>query len=227
MTIDDFIRRADNDNLTTLERARALLWWIGRDDPIRGLTAREVCDVLQRNGHPKQNISRLQSKLANDRATTKAGLDSWRLHPRSRKQLDKDYANVLAGHTLPLATDSVLPRELFQSTRGYIEKVVFQLNASYAQGLFDCCAVMCRRVLETLLIEVYEAAARADEVKDSDGHFQMFAGLLSFFEKDHNFNPSRNALKGLRDFKILGDLSAHNRRFNARKDDIDRVRDGL
>ena len=34
-------------------------------------------------------------------------------------------------------------------------------------------------------------------------------------------------MKGLRDFKNLGDLSAHNRRFNARKEDIDRVRDGL
>src|SRR2546428_7176480 len=109
MTIDDFIRRADNDNLTTLERARALLWWIGRDDPIRGLTAREVCDVLQRNGHPKQNISRLQSKLANDRATTKAGLDSWRVTPRIRKQPAHDYSDVFYGCKLPLRPGMRLP----------------------------------------------------------------------------------------------------------------------
>jgi hypothetical protein len=34
-------------------------------------------------------------------------------------------------------------------------------------------------------------------------------------------------MKGLRDLKQIGDLSAHNRRFNARQNDIDRVRDGL
>ncbi len=55
----------------------------------------------------------------------------------------------------------------------------------------------------------------------------MLNGLAGFFEKDTAFHVSRNGLQGLRDFRWLGDLSAHNRRFNARKDDIDRVRDGL
>ena len=60
-----------------------------------------------------------------------------------------------------------------------------------------------------------------------DGHFLMLNGLAGVFEKDTAFNVSRNGMQGLRDFKKLGDLSAHNRRFNARKYDIDRVRDGL
>ncbi len=227
MTIDDFLRRIDGDQLTTMERALALLWWSGREDHTVGLSAREVCEVLERNGHPKQNASRLQSNLEKSRATAKAGTDRWRLHPRGRKVLDETFSGVATARAIPVATDSVLPRELFDSTRGYLEKVVYQLNVSYDNGLFDCCAVMSRRVLETLLIEVYEAAGRANEAKDADGHFLMFAGLLGNFEKDAKYHPSRNALKGLRDFKTLGDLSAHNRRFNARKDDIDRVRDGL
>jgi hypothetical protein len=86
---------------------------------------------------------------------------------------------------------------------------------------------MCRRLLETLIIEVYEHCGRASEIKGTDGHFLMLNGLATFFESDKAFNMSRNGLKGLRDFKNLGDLSAHNRRFNARKEDIDRVRDGL
>jgi hypothetical protein len=227
MTIDDFFRRIDGDKLTTVERALALLWWVGREDPAAGLRAREVCEILERNGHPKQNASRLQTNLEKSRATAKAGTDCWRLHPRSRKDLGKTFSGVATARAVPVASDSVLPRELFDSTRGYLERVVHQLNASYDNGLFDCCTVMCRRALETLLIEVYEAAGRANEVKDADGHFFMFSGLLSHFEKDSSYHPGRNALKGLRDFKALGDLSAHNRRFNARKDDIDRVRDGL
>jgi len=55
----------------------------------------------------------------------------------------------------------------------------------------------------------------------------MFAGLLAHLEADVTFNLGRNALRGLKDFKKLGDLSAHNRRFNADRDDIDRVRDDL
>jgi len=227
MTIDDFFRRIDEDKLTSAGRALALIWWSGRENPAVGLNTREICDVLERNGHPKQNVSRMEANLERSRATAKAGTSRWRLHPRTRKELNNRFSGVATARPLPDPTDSVLPRELFASTRGYLEKVVFQLNASYDHGLFDCCNVMCRRVLETLLIEVYEAAGRASEIKDADGNFFMFAKLLGNFEKDSAYHPGRNALKGLRDFKALGDLSAHNRRFNARKDDIDRVRDGL
>lgn len=38
-------------------------------------------------------------------------------------------------------SDSVLPRELFSGTRGYIEKVVRQINGSFDCGFYDCCAV--------------------------------------------------------------------------------------
>ncbi len=126
----------------------------------------------------------------------------------------------------PRDTGSVIPLGIVTG-RGYLDKVLLQLNASYDAQLYDCCAVMCRRLLETLVIEVYEQCHRADEIKGADGHFLMLNGLATFFENDKTFNIGRNGLKGLRDFKNLGDLSAHNRRFNAHKEDIDRVRDGL
>ncbi len=126
----------------------------------------------------------------------------------------------------PKDTGSIIPLGL-ATTRGYLEKVVLQLNASYDAQLYDCCAVMCRRLLETLIIEVYEHCGRASEIKRPDGNFLMLNGLADYFENDKTFNVGRNGMKGLRDFKSLGDLSAHNRRFNARKEDIDRVRDGL
>jgi hypothetical protein len=86
---------------------------------------------------------------------------------------------------------------------------------------------MCRRLAETLIIEAYEAKGREAELKGPDGNFLMFAGMLEVVENDKNLGIGRISLKGLKDFKRLGDLSAHNRRYNARRDDLDRVRDGL
>jgi hypothetical protein len=56
---------------------------------------------------------------------------------------------------------------------------------------------------------------------------RCFAGLLAHLEADKAFHLGRNAKRGLIAFKALGDNSAHNRRFNASQDDIDRVRDDL
>jgi hypothetical protein len=121
-------------------------------------------------------------------------------------------------------SDSILPRELFLNTRGYIEKVVFQINGSYDQGLYDCCAVMCRRLGETLIIETYESQGRAKEIKGADDNFLMLNGLLAVLNKDITIHLGRNAKRGLDSLKDLGDKSAHNRRFNARQPDIDSIK---
>jgi hypothetical protein len=124
-------------------------------------------------------------------------------------------------------SDSVLPRELFSNTRGYIEKVASQINGSYDHGFYDCCAVMCRRLGETLIIEVYEAQGRAKEIKGPDDNFLMLNGLLGALSKDSTIHLGRNAKRGLEALKELGDKSAHNRRFNARQPDIDAIRSDL
>jgi hypothetical protein len=124
-------------------------------------------------------------------------------------------------------SDSVLPRGLFSGTRGYIEKVVTQINGSYDCGFYDCCAVMCRRLGETLIIETYESQGRASDIKGSDDNFLMLSGLLGVLNKDESIHLGRNAKRGLEGLKDLGDKSAHNRRFNARQPDIDGIKSDL
>jgi len=227
MTELDFLSAIGDRPLCMFERALALLWVDRSGRSQQGSQRRRnLQPACEAHGYPKQNSSRLNSRLAADRRTSKATREAWKLHPKGRQELAADF-DLLRSHRPVKPSDSVLSRRLFQGTRGYIEKVVSQINASYDAGLYDCCAVMCRRLLETLLIELYEKHHRAHEIKGGDGQFLMFSGLLSVFEKDAHFHPGRNTSRGLKDFKTLGDLSAHNRRFNAGKDDIDRVRDGL
>jgi hypothetical protein len=223
----DFLRRIGDRDMRMIDRAVALLWWSGRENSAGTLTTKQISAVLESAGYARQNVSRLDSQLSNDRRALRARGGGWRLDARFRSDLDDQYGSTYQTKLPPEPTASVVPDELFRGSRGYLERVVYQINASYDATLYDCCAVMCRRLLETLLIEVYEKVGRAHEIKTAEGHFLMFAGLLGVFEKDSAFQVGRNALRGLRDFKSLGDLSAHNRRFNARKDDIDRIRDGL
>ena len=225
-TAADFLQAIAEREIKTIERAIGLLWWVGRNDPALGMAARAICDELELAGHAKQNITRLHEALSADKRTSKCGKNGWRLRPGARRALDSEYASISKPRPTP-PTDSVLPKDLFTGTRVYIERVVAQMNKSYDVELWDCCAVMCRRLLETLIIETYEKAGRAIAIKGPDGNFMMLSRLISVVEGDANIHLGRNAKKGLSDFKQLGDLSAHNRRFNACANDIDRVRDGL
>jgi len=187
----------------------------------------EVCQCIEDAGHSRPNITWLRGKLKKDKRVVKGkGKDTFRIHARHQAELSQQFAPFLA-RPKPKPSDSVLPRDLFDNTRGYIECVVAQINVSYDLGLYDCCTVMCRRLVETLIIEAYETQGRAAELKAPNGQFRMLGDLTDHAIADTTLNLTRNSQKGLKDFKKLGDLSAHNRRYLAKANDIDRVRDGL
>src|SRR5262249_51464997 len=49
-------------------------------------------------------------------------------------------------------TECVLPMAVVQKTRSYIERVVIQANGCYEHQWYDACAVMIRRLVETLIM---------------------------------------------------------------------------
>ena len=124
-------------------------------------------------------------------------------------------------------TEQVLPVAVIENTRGYIEKVVLQANGSYEHQWYDACAVMIRRLVETFIIELYEAKGKAEEVQDADGNFLMLRDLVDCISVEKDWNLSRETKRILPLLKNLGDRSAHNRRYLAKKQDIDKVLPGL
>ena len=224
-TPKEMLRRLTAAEYSHADRAVALLWHYAESGSEEPRSASEIAAEIEAAGYAKQNATRLARQLDRDRRVVKRGR-RYRINVERMDDVAGQFG-ALTGPKLPPPTDSVLALEMFFDTRGYIEKVVRQVNAAYDAALYDCCAVMLRRLAETLIIEVYEHEKRADELKGKDGHYMFLSGLVAHLKGDSQITLSRNATKALEDFKRLGDLSAHNRRYNAVKDDIDRVRDGL
>ena len=139
-----------------------------------------------------------------------------------RDAFDSKYGQKAVDHTPK--TEQVLPLALIKATRrGYLERIILQANGCYECGWYDGCAVMMRRFVETMIIEVYEAHGKASEIKDSSGHFIMLRDLLTKFLNDTTWNLQRETQRVLPEVKALGDNSAHARRFIAIKEDVDKL----
>jgi hypothetical protein len=110
-----------------------------------------------------------------------------------------------------------------RGTRGYLERVVHQINGTYSEAWYDACAVMIRRLVETLIIEAYEAHAIAHKIKNQHGDFMMLGDLVGEMLKEPSWNLGKNAKRALPDLKDVGDKSAHSRRYNAHRQDIDKL----
>lgn len=220
-----FLRNLAEADLQHVDRAVGLLWWYSRDGTAVQIEAGRIAAELEAAGYAKQNSSRLNTQLHRDSRVVQ-GDRGFRLNVTAASAVEAQFSRF-AGPRRPTPSESVLPIDLFFDTRGYLEDIVFQVNASYDYTLFDCCAVMCRRLVEILIIEVYEANRCKGDIQDGNGNYLMFSGLRTTIESDSAFQLSRNARKGLQSAKRLGDLSAHNPRYTARKNDIDRERDDL
>jgi hypothetical protein len=224
---EDFLSLQEIHSSKLIDRFVALLWWHHHHNKGVSIEFDQLCNESHNAGYPAIDKSRERRKLIKDsRTSTQDRGKAFKLQLRAVKDLDGQYLHLIENKPLP-KSNTLFALYDFNDTRGYIEKVVQQINVSYDSQLYDCCAVMIRRLLETLIIEIYEGAGRADEIKNSDGHFMMFSGLLSYLEADKKINLGRNTIFGLVDFKKIADSSAHNRRFNASKKNIDDKIDGV
>ena len=122
---------------------------------------------------------------------------------------------------LAAETQSVIMMSLVRGTRGYIEKVANQINGTYENGWYDACAVMLRRLIETLIIEAFEHHRIADKIQNSTtGDFFFLRDLVTATLNETTWNLGRNARQALPKLKDIGDKSAHSRRFTAQRGDI-------
>ncbi len=117
----------------------------------------------------------------------------------------------------------ILPRALTTRTRAYIERVANQINGTYESGYSDACAVMMRRLVETLIIETFEAKGLADTIKNAAGDFMFLNDLIAKALDESSWNLSRNCKRALPRLKDMGDKSAHSRRYNAYPIEIEKL----
>lgn len=144
---------------------------------------------------------------------------------RAAKAIQEELSSSIGPPAEGLRSPSqgVIPAVLFRKTRGYLEKTANQANGAYANGWYDACAVMLRRLIETLIIETFEKHGIASSIQNGQGDFLYLRDLIDRTTAEKSWNLSRNSKGALPRLKDVGDKSAHSRRFNAVRDDIDRL----
>lgn len=119
---------------------------------------------------------------------------------------------------------NLIDLNLFLSAPYYINATVREMIHCYDNGFYDATLVLMRKLMETLIIECFERYGIEGEIKDANGVFFYLSDLIPEYLNSVKWNPSRNINGSLKIIKKYGDLSAHNRRFLAKKSDIDNLK---
>ncbi len=98
------------------------------------------------------------------------------------------------------------------------------MNGCYSAGWYDACAVMMRRLLESSIIEAFEAKGLDSKIKDANGDFLQLTALIKAALAEPAWNLPRNVKKQIETLRDLGHTSAHNRYFLAKQVYIDEAK---
>jgi hypothetical protein len=124
--------------------------------------------------------------------------------------------------TVPVLNGRVIPFSVVRGTRGYIEKITHQINGTYVDSNYDACAVMIRRLIETLIIETFEHNGLSHLIENGNGNYFFLKDLIDV-TLSQSWKLSRNFKKDLLRFKDVGDKSAHSKTYIANRQDIDDI----
>jgi len=120
--------------------------------------------------------------------------------------------------------EGLFPLSLIAKTRrGYLITVCRQMNGCFTSGWYDAAAVMMRRLLETSIIEAFEAHHLDAKIKNAQGDFFQLSDLVGAALSEAAWNLSRNTKKALPNLRDVGHISAHSRRYTAQKPDIVKI----
>lgn len=221
--LEVFIERIDSfESLTAGEQIPFFTYFLSGDTDKDVLPA-EVKDCFSALLlTPYSNISAYMGRKS-------TGRDAIFIKTKSGYHLTRNAKNDIAAKVkeviAPTPTRDLISLSIVSTTRNYIMEVASQMCCCYDKGLYDACLVMMRKLLETLIIECFERHGASDEIKQNN-QFLFLSDLIPKYVNSQYWNASINLQNNISEIKKYGDLSAHNRKFIAQREHIDRIKSG-
>jgi hypothetical protein len=206
---------------TEIQKVRLLAYFFLRTSELAQFTTTDVSSWFNQLDLATPNPTRLRENLQKSRTFIRGGLaNTFRLHAKEISTLDQEYPHLVEKSEDIVAADEVLPEALFARTRGFIESLSRQINACYEHNAFDGCAVLMRRLVEVLLILSYQANGIESKIKDSSGDYKQLVKIIGDAVSNPTLDLSKNTKACLDTFRELGNFSAHQIYYNAKRKDV-------
>lgn len=219
MTLDQFKHACGLSSLSEVDRVCYLGFFYLKTKGIQEFGAAEAARWLIGAGGARPNQSRLDENLRASRSTMRGTL-GWRLKDDFIQKLESQHPQLSSKSQEVVDEGTILPEADYEKTRGYIQSLARQINASFEHNLFGGCAVLMRRMVEVLLILSYRQLGIESTIKGSDGNFYMLERIVSDAKTNGTLALSRNSKSCLDSFRELGNFSAHGVEYTCRREYI-------
>jgi hypothetical protein len=152
-----------------------------------------------------------------------------RLRRASKSRLSSRYGKIAGTGAMSKVDLEIVPMGLFENNnaRSHLETLVVQINGTYQAGFYDACAVMCRRLLQCMLLLAFERAKKSEIIRDPCGEYRTFADIILLASSGRHIRLPRGVRAVMGKIEYLGELAACHPAYTTRQKDIDEQRLGF
>ena len=224
MILRKFIDENDLINKTEIDKIKLLAYYHKAHSELDEFTLMDVEKWFVNDlHHSKPNISRIKSGLINSNGFLKGIKQGYyKINYKVFIALDKELKETKISEEI-VTENTILPESLYKDTRGFIEKISKQINASYENNIADGCAVLMRRLIEISLIMVYEKLSIESEIQNPDTSFKGLEFITNNAIYSKKIALTKDCKDVLGDFRELGNFSAHKIFYNCTIPEITKV----
>lgn len=116
---------------------------------------------------------------------------------------------------------TIIPNTITNGLPKPIQTLAWQVNASFENNLYDCCAVVMRRLMEVLLVLTYQHHDIESEIMDNSGNRHVsLEKIINNAAQNSTLSLSANTRNDMNLFRDLGNYSAHKIWYNCTRQDI-------
>ena len=222
-TLYSFAEGISKLGLTEVGHAIALLWYFDLQQGVPELRPVLLAELMHDLSLRQQvNVVRLgRQLLANRHVIRGRKMGTVRLRLSSKSRLAPRYNEISGTVAAPALGVHIIPAELLEKTQPYLESLAVQINETYQGGLYDACAVMCRRLLKCLLLLAFERAAKGEVIRDAYGEYRAFSHIVGLASSNQHIKLPRAARGAMGKIDYVGELAAHHPTYTTRRKDID------
>jgi len=188
----DFLEKTTSGKTKELERITLLIFYHFKMHYQTAFNMKQISCMAIDAGYSLPNASRLKYKLLSNRVFK---LDKYtgniEFLPVPLQKFEKKYSGLF-NNTVDIKSDSeFLDETKFCGYRGYMDKLIKQINSSYSNNCYDACVVLMRRLFEICLILSYQKLGIDSQIKNQNNTYFLLERIVANARSNAVLNLSR------------------------------------
>ena len=218
----EYKQAVDLDNQKQVNQAVLICYYHFKETGESQFEPKGIQSLFSDFGFKAINVTRVKKQLLENRKMRliKGMQSTFEFVPTVLQELESQHAS-LWNDTENIESNSELIDEVkFCGKRGYLDKLIKQINHTYSHNCFDACAVLMRRLFEILLVLTYQKTGNEATITKQDGSHLMLEGIVKDAVQNKELGIPPRISKNFDTFREVGNNSAHSITYTAGQKDI-------